>query len=807
MKKFTLITILMLISAFGFSQTVTVIDRSDLAPVKNALLTAGNVSATTNALGQADISGFSGEEKILVSSVDFLPQTISYQTIELMNFVIQLTDRSYRTDEIVVSANKFDENSKFLPRQIEVLNARDIGFINAQNTAKLLEKTGNIAVQYSQQGGGSPILRGFEASRILLMIDGVRLNNAIFRAGHLQNILRIDENMLSRTEVIYGAGSTVYGSDALGGVVSFYTRDPLLSLTNKGYYNGNSFVRYSSANEEKTGHFNVNLANQKIGFIGSFTYSDFKSLRSGSNNVKNQAWLRKFTAQRINNIDTMIANENVYLQDPTGYNQFDVLGKILFKQSEKVNHTFNFQYSKTNDIPRYDRLNTIGSNGKFSSAEWYYGPEKRMLGSYKLNLKDNKAFYDDSRIVLAFQDIEESRHNRNFGAPQKTSRIENVKVYSMNVDFNKKVKMHNLSFGIEGNYNDVTSTAFRTNINTLVETPQSTRYPDGGSDMKTFAGYFMDSWKFSSIASATFGARYSNVNLNAEFIDTTFYKFGQLYPNGIEQSNSAITGNLGFAFLPKGDWKIYVNGTRGFRAPDVDDLAKIFETVKGTATTLGNVVVPNPELGPEYTYGAELGVSKIVANRVWVQAVGYYTWVEDAIVTLPFKYNGMDTIVYDGFPALVTANQNAQSGNIWGTSLSVNADLTNYLSLTNTVNYTYGRINTDSTDLPYDHIPPLYGKSAVVVNLSKFKTEFSVIYNAWKLKKDYNLSGEDNFVDATPDGMPNWFTLNMSAAYQFNKNLQLQLDINNILDRNYRNFASGISAPGLNSVLTLRGGF
>ncbi len=807
MRKILFTTTFLFYAMSVFSQTVTVFDKSNLQPLKNITFSSGSTSVMTNDFGKADISSLKGSDKISITSVDYMAQTLSYSSIEASNFVVYLVDKSYRTDEIIVSANKFDENYKTIPRQVEVVNPQDISFMNSQNTARLLEKTGNVSVQYSQQGGGSPNLRGFEASRILLMIDGVRLNNAIFRGGHLQNILRIDENSLNRLEVLFGAGSTVYGSDALGGVVSMFTKDPTFSLNNKTLYKGNAFVRYSSANEEKTGHLNFNIASKKVGFIGSFTYSDFNSLRMGSKDVRNQEWLRKYTQQHINGVDTMIANENVYLQDPTGYNQYDILGKFMINQSSKVNHTFNFQFSNTDDVPRYDRLNTIGSNGKFTSAEWYYGPEKRMLGSYKLNLKNNKAFYDDSRIILAFQNIEESRNNRSFGSSNLTNRTEKVKVYSMNVDFNKTLKQHNFGFGIEGTYNDVTSTAFRKNIKTGVESPQSTRYPDGGSSMKSFAGYFTDTWKLNEMSTMTYGARYSYVGLNAEFNDTTFFKFATMYPDGIDQGNSAISGNIGFTFLPKGDWKIYVNGTRGFRAPNVDDLAKVFESVKGTATSIGNVIVPNPDLGPEYTYGAELGVSKVIGGKVWAQAIGYYTWIDDAIVTKPFTYNGQDTITYDGFPALVTANQNAQSGYIWGGNLSLNADLTNYLSLTNTVNYTYGRIHTDSTDYPYDHIPPLYGKSAVVVNLTKFKTEFNILYNAWKVKDDYNMLGEDNFEDATPDGMPSWFTLNISSAYQFNENLRLQLDINNILDRNYRVFASGISAPGLNSVLTLRGGW
>lgn len=796
MKKFTLTLVLLFTSVCIYAQTVNIVDKSSLRPVNGAVLKSENKTVTTNTLGQADITDFKGSDKIEIITVDYYKQILSYSTLEALNFTVQLTDKSYRTDEITISANKFDINSKYLPRQVEVLNSEDIRFSNTQNTADLLSNTGNVLVQKSQLGGGSPIIRGFEANKVLIMIDGVRINNAIFRGGHLQNVLRIDENILSRTEILYGAGSTIYGSDALGGVMSFYTKDPVFSLNKKLFNSGNAFMRYSSSDMEKTGHFDINLASEKVGFIGSFTYSDFGDLRMGTQDIKNDKWLRNFTIQRINGRDTAIATNDKFLQNPSGYHQYDMLGKFMINQSPNVSHTVNFQFSNTNDIPRYDRLNEVGT-----SAEWYYGPEKRMLGSYKLGLKSKTGFYNDSKILLAFQDIKESRNSRNLNSSNLTSRNEEVKVYSLNADFDKLIKNHNLSYGLEGIYNDVTSTAFRKNINTGAETPQSTRYPDGGSNMKSFAVYIQDMYKLNDIVSANAGVRFNYVGLHSEFKDSTFFPFLANEVKEIDQTNTAFSGNLGFTFLPKGDWRIYLNGSSGFRAPNVDDLAKVFDPAPG------DVVVPNPDLGPEYTYGGELGISKIIADRVRIEGIGYYTYISDIIVTAPFKFNGQDSITYDGVRSRVMANQNLNSGYIYGLGLSLNADITENISLINTVNYTYGRVNTDTTDYPLDHIPPLYGKSGLVGNFNRFRAEFNIMYNAWKLKKDFNLNGEDNFAYATPEGSPNWFTLNFKTAYQFNKYIQLQLDVNNLLDKNYRVFASGINASGISSVLTLRGNF
>ncbi len=796
MKKSALVLVLLFISLCSYAQTVTIVDKSSLHPVNGAVLKSDNKTVSTNEQGQAEISEFKGSDKIEIITSDYNKEILSYSTIEALNFTIQLTDKSYHTDEIVISANKFDINSKYLPRQVEVINSEDIKFGNSQTTADLLSNTGNILVQKSQQGGGSPIIRGFEANKVLIMIEGVRINNAIFRGGHLQNVLRIDENVLSRTEILYGSGSTIYGSDALGGVMSFYSKDPVLSLQNKMFSSGNAFFRYSSSDMEKTGHFDLNLASKKVGFLGSFTYSDFGDLRMGTQDIKNDKWLRNFTIQRINGRDTAIATNDKFLQTPSGYHQYDILGKLLIRQSQNVTHTFNFQFSNTNDIPRYDRLNEVGT-----SAEWYYGPEKRLLGSYKFDLKSQTGFFNESKILLAYQDIKESRNNRNLNSSNLTSRNEEVKVYSLNADFNKMIKKHNISYGLEGIYNDVTSTAFRKNINSGAETPQSTRYPDGGSNMKSFAVYLQDMYSFNDMVSVNAGARYNYVGLHSEFKDSSFFPFLANVVKEIDQTNSALSGNLGITFLPKDDWRIYLNGSSGFRAPNVDDLAKVFDPAPG------EVVVPNKDLGPEYTLGGEFGISKTIADRVKAEAIGYYTHISDIIVTAPFKFNGQDSITYDGVRSRVMANQNLNSGYIYGIGMNLNINITENISMINTVNYTYGRVKTDSTDYPLDHIAPLFGKSGITGNFNRFRTEFNIMYNAWKLKKDFNLNGEDNFAYATPEGSPNWFTLNIKTAYQFNKNLQLQLDVNNLLDKNYRVFASGINASGISSVLTLRGNF
>jgi hemoglobin/transferrin/lactoferrin receptor protein len=152
-------------------------------------------------------------------------------------------------------------------------------------------------------------------------------------------------------------------------------------------------------------------------------------------------------------------------------------------------------------------------------------------------------------------------------------------------------------------------------------------------------------------------------------------------------------------------------------------------------------------------------------------------------------------------------NVNARSAFIYGGSAHISVNLTEALSIYSTINYTYGRIEDDVEDKPLDHIPPLFGKTSLNLSLKKFRGEFYALYNGWKKLKDYNLDGEDNLPFATPEGMPAWMTINLKTSYQVNPSIMFQLGVENMLDKNYRVFASNISAPGRNLIVSARFGF
>lgn len=789
----------------AYAQTVTVRDQVTQQPVANAVLTAHlpapNIriwGTMTNENGQADITAISGEDSLYIRHPNYGIQGFAMADVKSSNYMISLVPRSLMMNEVVFSANKTEEPKEEVPGSILVVSDRDVNFSNPQTSADMLMNTGGVFVQKSQMGAGSPVLRGFEANKVLMVVDGVRMNNAIYRAGHLQDAITVDPNMLERTEVLFGPSSVMYGSDALGGTMHFYSRRPQLSTDTGLFVSSNAMLRTSTANDELTAHLDLNFGGHKWASLTSITRSDFGDLRMGGrgNGYDGSFGRCLLYVERIDNKDSVLVNSDPLIQRHTGYSQIDLMQKILFRQNDLVSHLLSFQLSTSSDVPRYDRLAQI-SNGIPAYAEWNYGPQKRMMAAYTLSLRADSSFYDDATIIAAFQSVAQERISRRLNSSKRKDQLEEVMVLSLNADFRKVYRKQELHYGLEGTYNGVTSTATSTNITTGEILPTDTRYPDGGSSMSSAAIYFSHSWEISDKLILSDGIRLSMVTLKAKWADTTFFPFPF---DEVSQANLAPSGNIGLVWKPCRVLRMHAIGSTGFRAPNVDDLGKLFESSPGT------LIVPNAGLKPEIALGGEAGASLLIAPGAQLEFTGFYTLLNNAIVTKAFTYEGKDSIVYDGTLSAVQAAQNADKAWVYGFTTGLTADLNAHFSLRGTVTYTYGRYNDleNDTVIPLDHIPPVFGQTGLVYRAKGFESEFFVRYNGWKRVADYSPSGEDNLSQATPYGTPSWTTVNFRAEYHLNRWIGVNFAAENIMDLSYRHFASGVSAPGRNFIIGIR---
>ena len=726
-----------------------------------------------------------------------------------LELLAQSDTSSKRLQDVVIYANKFPTLSKNIVQRVVALT--DKALIQQQaNTADILTASGQVFVQKSQAGGGSPVVRGFEASRVLLMVDGVRMNSAIFRAGHLQNIITVDNMILDRVEIIYGPSSTLYGSDALGGVVNLFTKQPQLFKSNitskKAAWNvdGNLVYRYGNGQNEQRQHIDINIANNKWAYLTSFTNSSFGDLRQGNKRSSTYPDFGKrfFYVARENNIDVVKDNSAfVNIQKLSGYNQTDLLQKLMYQPNENTTHILNVQISNSSNINRYDRL-TETSKGLPVYSEWYYGPQVRNMIGYKLTKSNLNGYFQKLTTNVNYQHLEESRMSRRFKSNDKEYRFEAVDMVGLNMDLLHQGKSSALNIGVESYYNHVGSTAYSNNIATNVRSSIATRYSDGPTNMANYALYAQHTQFLKGNWVLNTGLRLNSVQLNANFKDTALMHFPFTDAN---QDNTAITGNIGMAYNGAAGLRVSFGASSGFRAPNVDDLTKVFDT------RTGYVVVPNKDLKPEYTYNTELNVSKTTSTYS-IGASLFYTWFKNALVVDKFKWNNASSILYQGSMSDVYATQNKAKAIVYGFNVNGSANLTPNTILAATYTYTKGNYTNQkpiglNTALPLDHIPPSYGRIGLKQELKKFSAEIFTVFNGWKRIEDYNLNGEDNEIYATKEGMPAWQIWNINTSYQPTKKLNLSFQMENIADLNYRYFASGISALGRNYVVQARYSF
>ncbi|MDH5366743.1 MAG: TonB-dependent receptor [Cyclobacteriaceae bacterium] len=803
----TIIFLLLSLSIYSNAQQITVIDNATHQTIEHVLVysEANNLSVQTNAMGKADISIFEDKTIITFQHPAYQEFTIHIQEIAKLNYKIMLQEKVIQFEEVVIAAGKWEQNKNEVPNKILSISAHEIQTAQAQTVADLLQKTGQVFVQKSQLGGGSPSLRGFAANRVLIVVDGVRMNNAIFRSGNLQNIISIDPNVLQEAEVVFGPGSVIYGSDALGGVMDFHTLIPKFS-NDTLLVKGNTMLRYSTVNQEKTGHFDIQLGNKKLAFLSSFSYSNYDDLRSGSKYHKDYGDFGKryHYADRVNGQDILIPNEDVNLQKFTGFAQWSTLNKLRYKPTKNIELNYGLYHSNTSNFPRYDRLAQPSGNG-LRNAEWYYGPQKWTMHRLEARLMTRNSFYNEAKIIASYQLFEESRHDRKFGNNSLRHQLENVNVITLNIDFDKNFLKSELFYGLEFTNNDVVSQAHREDIVSGEITDENSRYPDGGSHYSSFAGYLSYKYHLSKKLTSSIGARYNWVTLNGSStnIDAIVNGF-----NKFDISNSTLSGSIGLAYLPINNTKIDFVASTGFRSPNIDDVGKVFE-IDNDTNGIPIIVVPNPDLKSELSYNAEVGVSHRFLNKVKLNIVGYYTYLTNAIVRGSITINGNTAIEINGIMSELRAQINADEAYIYGGSANMNWELPYHLYLNSSFTITKGRDKTNNQ--PLRHTTPNFGKTTLGYKHDNFNIQFYSEYNGNRFRKDIPSTEIDDksylygthISDSKKDGIPEWATFNIKVYLEINKLLSISTAIENITDLHYRPYSSGLNAPGRNFIISL----
>lgn len=802
-----------------YGQQVQVVDAVTGLPIEDVRVYTDTQQSLTDQNGFFSLDGMKKSTKAYISHIGYESITLSINELLKRNR-IRLYPDTQQLHEIVLSVARSKDERKRVSKQVAIIGQQNIQELSPNTSADVLNAASGVHIQKSQGGGGSPVIRGLEANRILLVVDGVRMNNAIYRSGHLQNAITIDPQTLERAEVIYGPSSVGYGSDALGGVVHYYTKTPKIGTENPWSFGLSS--GYDTRHLHTVNHIDITHSSSQWASLSSISFTKFGDLYLGKKrNHGYRDWglvptYSKNSRTRFYETESLNADPN--LQRNTAYNQLDLLQKFVFQTENDNQWMLNMQYSTSSDIPRFDKLSE-SRDGNLRYAEWYYGPQKRLLISPRYTFSTSSKWLREGTVTWAYQNLEESRVKRKFGNLDRESQIEKLDVYSLNADFSAHTNPgKKIAYGFEFTHNRVRSNAYSQTLEVVEnsirglgsKTPIPTRYPSDGSTYTTIAAYGDYRVDLTEKSTLDAGLRFTHTRLKADWKDQALI---DARLDMAQNQNNALNASLGYVFRPSSQWEWRAVVASGFRAPNIDDIGKIRENH-------GRISVPNPDLKPEYAYTADLGITRFFENRkAYIQLNSYYTLLhnfigrDDYFVPSDVSTNSDETILFMDDEVITQANVNLGTANLRGASMGWSLKPLKKWRYSGSVSYTYGQIHRDNMPMP--SILPYFGNHQLVLNHQDLKVSVSHHFSSRKNPHDYSWGGEDG-LEETPlinpeatelvdrfAGSPAWSRFDMSAHYKPDPSMTLSAHLYNIFDIHYKEFASGISAPGRSLMLRI----
>ena len=786
-----------------------VLDSKDEAPVIGVTFWSKKaaISEVSNAKGRVRIDRFRGQVQIEIQALGYRKIVLSYQELQALNDTLYLESEIFQLENVVVSATRWKQNYTSVSQAISIIEPEVIERRQPQTMADALGLSGKVFIQKSQQGGGSPMIRGFATNRLLYSVDGIRMNTAIFRSGNIQNVINLDPFSMQRTEILFGPSSVMYGSDAIGGVMSFETLTPEFALDSlRKVFNpivsGNAVIRGTTANNERTGHFNVQLGWNKWAWLGSISRYRYDHLRQGSNGpddyVKNyyvDDWEGIFQPLNDEPVpDKIVEQSDPMLQIPSGYDQWNTLQKIRWQPTDGMDVQYTFQYSETSNYGRYDRHLRL-QDGLPRYAQWDYGPQgwKMHLLSLKMGGNTNGAMYDQLVIKGANQQFWESRISRNFGELSIEKQNELIQANSIHIDAIKWLNERMLlSYGVEWVQNKVNSEAHVRQLSTDASKAGLPRYPD--ATWTSLAAFLHSDIQINTTTKVQAGVRYNTYHIDAQFgdsdrLDTQLFETANL-------RDRAVVGSFGLISRPNNDWVLKLNLGTAFRSPNVDDMGKIFDSEPGAVT------VPNPNIMAEYAWNIDAGVVHRVINGLKLEVNAYWTHLENAMVRRDFELNGQTTILYQGIISRIQAIQNAAYAQVYGLQWSLDAQLNNRWLLTTRMNLQKGEEELDDGSIsPSRHVAPYFGESSLTYEYNSLSGSLIHRFQGTKSHSQMAVTEREKIelyaLDA--EGLayaPSWGVWNLVGKYEFTDWGNILLQLENLTDQRYRPYSSGISAAG-----------
>lgn len=642
--------------------------------------------------------------------------------------------------EVVVSASRYPEKAFSAPFSIDRVRHPMNEMHQARNLPESMAYLPGVFVQKTNHGGGSPFLRGLTGNQTLLMLDGIRVNNAAFRYGPNQYPNVIDAYTLERVEVLKGSGSVQYGSDAMGGVIHAITND--IGLDNGIGWDTRIGGRITSQDMEYSARGEATYTGKGFGISGGYTWRQFGDLVGGDTTGK---------------------------QTPSGYDERDWNLKAKFALGPKYTLTASAQQVTQHEVPLYHRV-------KLENFEFYnFEPQKMLISYVRLQADFNSGAFKGWSFTPLYKKSVEGRQYRRNGNANYYNEEDVIETYGVVAETGWQIlPFWTSGTGIEYYHDRVNSERNITNNNNTVSARGL--YPDGAAQINasvySLHHLAWKNWK------AEAGIRYNRIE--NQIPGKTLSLPGALFQDA-KLVSDAWVGNASLLYQLNNTHAFFSNISSGFRAPNIDDLG-----------TLGLVdyryEIPAYNLDPERNVNTEIGY-RLRTKKVHLQAAAFYMHLSDLMVRVR---QGTDSL--EGYPVYIKTND--QESYIKGFELSGSYEPISGLTLTAMMATQFGQ--NLSRNEPMRRIPPTNG----LLTAKYAKQRWYVAAEMqWAAEQDRLAQGDKDDNRIPKEGTPGWQVVNIHGGYKA-RFVQLRTTLNNIFNEDYRTHGSGINGMGRSLTLS-----
>ena len=601
-----------------------------------------------------------------------------------------------------------------------------------------LQNEVGVLLQSTAAGQASPFVRGLTGQQVLILVDGIRLNNSITRAGPNQYFNTIDAGMVGRIEVLRGQGSVLWGSDAIGGTINVMSRGTDIQ---RGMCCGDYLTRefnqyYNTANSSPYSRLNVEAWSGNAGVFAGGSFLNVRDLDTGFDD---------FTRQ-----------------PGTNYQQYAGDIKFNYLLDDQQLLTISLQHFEQEDLPRSDRYPGFpldrGSPNTFGNAR-FFDPQQRDLAYLRYQAVEPLGGTFDALTFTA--SYHRQREIQTRGVPTSRFQETDVETTGLQAVASKDLGVYGKwTTGFDWYYDDVDSPFGGTASGPIV--------PDDAWYRR--AGWFLN-WDvaLTDRLDATAGLRY-------ESIETAGTPVVMNMPVYINPSYDDWIGQVGLTYELNPCAHLVGSISEGFRAPNLDDLMANNPNVLQVGQSL-----PSLGLTPEHSINYEVGV-KTNYDRLRTQTFVFWTDLQDNIVSITAAPNTFASANQDSF--------------VQGVEFSGEYLLDDCWSLYGNFWYTYGKNLV--TQAPLSRVPPTQG--ILGLRYLFFNDTTNIEIYTWMSDRQDRLDTVRDITDERIPigGTPGFATLNMRMGRTFGccDQHRVSLSLENITDQPYQVHGSGVLGTG-----------